>query len=387
MNQTTPPKTPLTNIIRGESVSEVMYAALDKLQKEGIRVESRNGSALSLYNTNLIVDNPRARTLHLNGRSSNVFQLIAETLWVASGSDVVDGFLEFFLPRAKQYSDDGMTWAGAYGPRMYAHDQFQDVLAAFEQDGLFTRRAVIQIADPNLDSREGFLLRYPDLPLDAKQKDVPCNREIHFFVTQLPDQSPRFNMKVIQRSGDAIFGAGSINPFEFTFIQEMVYEWLKSTNTPGVQDLELGSYLWDVTNFHLYDFTAAQAVKVTQEYQPHLADAPRNKGLTPPNPAQAQQFFVDLVVHLGALIELPQEESAYGHDRQCLESIFEQYDVPTEGNLLWDYVALTLNYIYGKRQFSMPMMTVDDLQKLPNDLAHAIMGSKFTPFKIKLMES
>ena len=129
-------KQTLTNIIRGDSVSEVMYAALDKLQKEGIRVESRNGSALSLYNTNLIVDNPRARTLHLNGRSSNVFQLIAETLWVASGSDVVDGFLEFFLPRAKQYSDDGMTWAGAYGPRMYAHDQFQDVLAAFEQDEL-----------------------------------------------------------------------------------------------------------------------------------------------------------------------------------------------------------------------------------------------------------
>jgi hypothetical protein len=92
------------------------------------------------------------RHLSLAGRKSNIFQLVGETIWVLSGSGKVTGYLETLMPRAPQYSDDGVVWRAAYGPRLFAYNQLTDVIKFFERDGKMTRRAVVSIFFPEYDT-------------------------------------------------------------------------------------------------------------------------------------------------------------------------------------------------------------------------------------------
>ena len=138
--------------IVGKTVSQAVAESFEAILNDGHHQESRNGGATALYNVNLVVTNPRCRHLNLNGRTSNIFQLIAETFWVMAGANAVRPYLEFFLPRAANYSDDGETWHGAYGSRLYKYNQIDDAVKLLAADK-FSRRAVIQIAMPELDSK------------------------------------------------------------------------------------------------------------------------------------------------------------------------------------------------------------------------------------------
>jgi thymidylate synthase len=53
----------------------------------------------------------------LPGRNNNVFAQLAETAWVLAGRNDL-AFLGHYLPRVADFSDDGRTWRGAYGPRI-----------------------------------------------------------------------------------------------------------------------------------------------------------------------------------------------------------------------------------------------------------------------------
>ena len=206
-------------IFAGQDINQVVCSAIRCINQTGETRDSRNGPVKSIYRAEMLLSDPRARYLNIPGRKSNIFQMMAETLWVMAGMDAVHPFLSHYLPRAVNYSDDGATWRGAYGPRLYAFDQLEDVVKAFEQDGLDTRRAVLSIYQPHLDSRTAISARYDQ----EATKDLPCNNFINFWV----DAYKRFHMEVFQRSGDIIWGAGSINLYEFSFLQECVFELVK----------------------------------------------------------------------------------------------------------------------------------------------------------------
>lgn len=106
------------------------------------------------YLNNAIIElsNPRARHVQLHGRKNNIFATVAETFWVMAGMDVLDPYMSTYLPRAKDYSDDGVTWYGAYGVRMHEHDQVQSVINTFKNEGLDTRRAVLSIYHADKDA-------------------------------------------------------------------------------------------------------------------------------------------------------------------------------------------------------------------------------------------
>lgn len=157
----------------GTTMNDLTLNVYQHLISNGRHQPSRNGDIKCVNNAILNLANPRSRHLSLEGRNSNIIAQIAETFWVMAGLDEIDPYLSFFLPRAKDYSDDGITWRGAYGPRLYMYDQYQDAVNAFIEGGWESRQSVIQILLPEMDSKQAILERDTG-DENGNTKDRPC---------------------------------------------------------------------------------------------------------------------------------------------------------------------------------------------------------------------
>ncbi len=298
----------MTHIIQGNSLNELFLEAASRLTEKGKRSSSRNGEVTFLNNVVFELSDPTKRHLYLDGRKNNIFAVIAELFWIMSGSDEISPFLEFYLPRAKDFSDDGVTWRGGYGPRLYAHDQLEQAIEVFHREGLDTRRSVIDIYQSELDSPLYF----------ESTKDVPCNNMMHFYV-----DDGKMCMNVFSRSADLVWGVTNVNIPEWTFLQEYVAQAV------GVP---VGSYTHWCSNLHVYDFTSSQVEEALQTDSKGLAST---AGRTCIFPDQPRWFFEDLLTYYTDIIEDRDHGGA-------LEDIFKDYNVPTENNQLWDYaIALS----------------------------------------------
>lgn len=360
------------HLVSGRTVSQVVLEAFDTIIHEGHYRPSRNGGCTSIFDTTFEVKNPRSRHLSLQGRKSNIFALIAETFWVMAGDDKVDPYLSFFLPRAPQYSDDGETWSGAYGPRLYDENQLCSVPDLFRRDSLYTRRAYLTIHDLHKDSTKAIENRFGFGELG---KDRPCNLGINFYV----EGEDQFCTKVFQRSGDIIFGTGSINPFEFTFLHELMYNEIKK----DYPDLKLGPYRWHVTNAHLYDFSREQAedalatidnIRLSQDenFDPIIGPAIEHwKG-----------FFSDLVAQYTEAITTDDPEFVLSTLISHLGHTFIEYDVPIKDNLLWLYAQLVAHYIASKR--GVTLSAAVDLKDSSGEVTRAIEHSSFRKFEVEI---
>lgn len=355
-------------IISGQTLSSTILTAYKEILSDGEIQPTRNGYAKALYDVTFEMRNPRSRHLHLFGRKSNIFQMIAETFWVMSGANSVDGYLDYFLPRAVNYSDDGKAWHGAYGPRLYMYDQIQDAIKLFEKD-ILTRRSYVSIQMPELDSPQAFRAMYGD---DHVPKDVPCNQQLNFYV----QDGNKFTTKAIQRSGDIVFGTGSINPFEFSFLHELVYNEVKKFHP----DLELGPYRWHVTNAHVYSDFESQLVDSISSNQPYVAEENRLQ-LKAPSVDKWQDFFGELVAYLSYVISKKDlDPTRMRDDILAIQSIFMAYGVDMAFNLLFEYATVLVHYIYGKAHPASTQLPPFSLEGLDTEFAIAIHNSSFRKF-------
>lgn len=360
------------HLVRGRTVSQVVLSAFNTIINDGHYRPSRNGGCTSIFDVTFELGNPRSRHLHLQGRKSNIFALIAETFWVMAGEDKVNPYLSFFLPRAPQYSDDGETWSGAYGPRLYDEWQLTSMPDLFRRDSLYTRRAYVTIHDLHKDSTAAIEDRFGAGELG---KDRPCNLGINFYVTG----ENEFCTKVFQRSGDIIFGTGSINPFEFSFLHELMYNEVKK----DYHDLQLGPYRWHVTNAHLYDFSRDQADAATT-ISANYTDSYEESDVPLIGPAiqHWQGFFSDLVSQYTEAITTDEPEFVLSTLISHLGHTFLEYEVPLDNNLMWLYAQLVAHYIAAKR--GIELTAVVDLTDAPQELARAIHESGFRKFEVEV---
>lgn len=213
-----------------EGLGRVMTA----LNSEGIRTDSRNGPVIRFPKpVCLEYPDPRRRWLDHPVRAGNHFFHLFETLWMLAGSDLVAP-LDPYNSGMKQYSDDGVRFAAAYGHRWRKHFGFDQLIAAVAKLRVNPedRRIVIQMWDPaELQKLSG--------------KDFACNQQI------LLDTRPSISytggyaldMTVTNRSNDLIYGAMGSNLVHFS----LLHEWL--AHHAG---LELGTYCQISTNMHLY---------------------------------------------------------------------------------------------------------------------------------------
>ena len=333
----------------GRDINELTKNCYDILVNDAISIPSRNGDCRSLYEFTYRLTDPVKRHLSLTGRKSNIFQLVGETLWVLSGSGKVTGYLETLMPRAPQYSDDGVVWRAAYGPRLFAYNQLTDVVKFFERDGKMTRRAVVSIFFPEYDT----FTQLEKVGL-TDSKDFSCNNLMYFYVT--PDD--RFHLKVTNRSNDSVFGQG-INITEFSVIQELIFLKVQQIHP----ELTLGDLTISSNNYHAYDSTVDQVQAVSNIEQRPFVDFV-NKPLC------------DTTLDIDEM-----RDTLLTYTDYC-ETINRESTVGWESSgefQIGDYIEMTERYFLQKAGAVVPPL---DIRKYQEDLQTAIYNSPFRKFEV-----
>lgn len=225
------------------------------------RVPSRNGDVLKIEEPVLLTyTHPRERVLFNVARDCNPFFHVFESLWMLAGRQDVAP-LKYYVKTMDQFSDDGVTFNGAYGYRWRRADtsvEERDQLAILIEhlrDKPESRRAVLQMW--NVED---------DLMQINESKDVCCNLSVMFALRrENPDLAERqrqegltdqqvadlwgkeartyLDMTVTNRSNDMILGMLGANLVHFSFLQEYVACAL------GV---EVGVYNQFTNNLHVY---------------------------------------------------------------------------------------------------------------------------------------
>jgi hypothetical protein len=156
----------------------------------------------------------------------------------------------------KSYSDDGVTFHGAYGKRWRGHFPmpynrynktfgYKDQLDSIIKDLIVNkddRRCVLEMWDSVVD-------------LGRSLKDVPCNTHAYFQVAS----DGRLDMLVSNRSNDIIWGAYGANAVHFSYLHEFMARAI---------DVPQGVYRQVSANFHAYKEVFDKMVGM-QEYVIH----------------------------------------------------------------------------------------------------------------------
>lgn len=244
-----------------ESIDTALPTLASEIMHEGDEVGSRLGErTMELLHEQIVLKMPWKREVLVKGRNANIVAQIAETMWVLAGRNDVE-FLGHYLARAKNFSDDGKTWRGGYGPRLRGWedlstsddthiDQIRHVLDLLNEDRT-SRRAVAAIYDPEIDTAPG--------------KDIPCNDFLSFI-----GRKGRLDMSVFVRSNDLVWGWSGINAFEWSALQEIM---------AGILGLEVGHLVFNTTSLHIYDRHWPKADRMTQNPLARgFEDSPRFDG-------------------------------------------------------------------------------------------------------------
>jgi thymidylate synthase len=245
-----------------ENVSEALPSLLTYLMSDGEEVGSRQGERTQeILMPRIALWKPWQREVLVPGRKASIAAQIAETMWVLAGRNDVE-WLSHYLPRAGDFSDDGLTWRGGYGPRLRSwggpatygsgihSDQLANVVRLLN-DERGTRRAVMAIYDPVIDSVGG--------------KDVPCNDFLTFI-----SRGGKLHVSVTTRSNDVIWGWSGINQFEWSALQEIV-AYLTGN--------QVGTLTFNITSLHVYEKhwdKARQIVKRSGESPPYIPFEPKD---------------------------------------------------------------------------------------------------------------
>jgi len=232
--------------------------------------------------------NPKARVLLNPARDCNPFFHLYEALWMLAGRNDVAP-LQYYVKRMAEFSDDGMTFNGAYGYRWRRY-MIEDGNADYvsKHGGMLEPptyvdqlQVIINHLRANPHSRRAVLSMWNvggDLLRIDNSKDVCCNLVVMFALRTDPvcptckgnwtperaaelDESPFtcpncvgdpdniflpnrwLDMTVVNRSNDMIWGLFGANYVHFTFLQEYLAAHL------GVQ---VGKYHHVTNNLHAY---------------------------------------------------------------------------------------------------------------------------------------
>lgn len=227
----------MIHTITANTVSEASLKTLrELLGNRGVTITNSDKGIVRTLGSIFVEISPcDYKWLSLEGRNNSLVATLAEIVWVLSGSNILDGWMDVFLRRAKEYSDNGHTWRAGYGPRIYSYGQIDTVLNRLRRQP-YTRQAVMSIYDPALDT-ETAIRRDTGSP-EAVTKDMPCNDMLMWDIS-----NEALNVTVLNRSNDWAWGAFSINYQEFRTLQDIL---------ASILNVRVGSYRLYSNNMHLY---------------------------------------------------------------------------------------------------------------------------------------
>lgn len=215
-----------------DNVNELYYEMCKDLYTNGKRV---NGT-VELENVKVVLTNPCNNIITLRERKTSKKYLLAENIWYAAGSNLLN-FIGTFASLWQRITDDGLTNNSAYGYIMkYKHgfNQIEKVIEILTKTP-DNRRAIININDANADVLE--------------TKDEQCTMFLQFLI-----RDNKLNMTAAMRSNDLIYGF--VNDIAaFTALQQYIAHRL---------NIEVGTYTHFASSLHYYntkDNNSEQMVK------------------------------------------------------------------------------------------------------------------------------
>ncbi len=169
--------------------------------------------------------------------------MAAEAAWILSGDNRVETIGEF-SKLVGEFSDDGVRFFGAYGPKVV--DQLSYVVATLREDPQ-SRRAVMNLWREQPSSRS---------------KDVPCTLSLQFVV-----RGGALHCLSTMRSNDLWLGT----PYDvFTFSQVAAGVLVELRRAMGSVPLDSvimpGLLIHTVGSLHLYDRNRVDAAAIVQDY-------------------------------------------------------------------------------------------------------------------------
>jgi thymidylate synthase len=220
--------------IKEQNVNGVFARGIQLLREQGVLQDSQHGQTLEMPEpVSVMYLNPRERILFDEKRDSNPFLNLFEALWIIAGRNDVQ-FLKELVGRMATFSDDGVTYYGAYGHRLrYEAGAFAGEFIRCDQ----IEEAVLRLIK-NPDDRQVVLTIRAPHDMFYTGKDQPCN-----LLVSCKIRNGKLNIHVFNRSNDFIWGLTGTNVVQFSMLQEYL---------AGRIGVPVGTYHQTTDSCHVY---------------------------------------------------------------------------------------------------------------------------------------
>lgn len=210
------------------TMDEEWYRTFRMANRYGREISPRGWKIRELDHHTITVD-MNYPVLRCTERKLNYRFMAAEAQWIIMArSDVA--FLTKYNPNMQAFSDDGVTLAGAYGPRIMTQMSYV-VQKLFEDRD--TRQATLTIWKPN----------------PPTTKDYPCTIAMDFKI-----RDDRLNLHVFMRSSDIWLGL-PYDVFSFTAVATrfaQFYNDIREHHSPAQAPITPGNLYLTAASSHLY---------------------------------------------------------------------------------------------------------------------------------------
>ncbi len=238
-------------ILEYESAEHAYKDTISKVRDfHDFRCQPRGQMCIEKIGHSFRIHNPRDRVIFNKERNINFSFMVAEWLWIMSGSDDVK-MISHYNSKIADYSDDGKTMHGAYGKRILRKDQLSNVIEKLREDN---------------DSRQALMIIFEPEDVTLETKDVPCTILFQFFI-----RDNKLHMVTYMRSNDVLLGL-PYDLFNFTMIQEYVLTLLReeSGDFSALGGLGMGTYTHTVGSLHIYERDFGKIEKISAEYSEEI---------------------------------------------------------------------------------------------------------------------
>jgi thymidylate synthase len=223
-------------------IADAYLSQINCILLQGQRSVPRDKATIEILASSFTVESMMNNVLLSPVRDLNYRFMIAEWFWIMAGSEDLE-LLARFNSHMREFSDDGIVLAGAYGPRILSQIGF--VLDKLKEDP-WTRQAVMTIWKPN--------------PLPSR--DIPCTISLQFLLRE-----SKMHLIVTMRSSDVWLGL----PYDFFTFSQI------GNFVAGMCLVEPGSITMQLGSSHLYEQHLEKAKELSQT-QPGWLDSPKFLG-------------------------------------------------------------------------------------------------------------
>jgi thymidylate synthase len=248
-------------LVTGPSLNSVMARLCVVLAQPSVAFRdelwstvTRRGGPVREFNgmVNVTIEDIQRRLCWLPERKLNPWVTLAEFPWIIAGRSDISWLLPY-LPRAADFSDDGVRWRAGYGPRLrgwvgtggFQWDQLQMCVERLVADPA-SRQAVISLWGSERD-------------YVRSSKDYPCTNWLHFMVRAGEDGERALDLTVVMRSNDLFWGFSGVNVTNFTLLQQLVAACI------GVKP---GRYRHACDNLHVYERNFGDLARIASAEDP-----------------------------------------------------------------------------------------------------------------------